>query len=195
MMRPLKTTRDKIISVARIVFANLSVYKTTMEDIAKASKIGRRTIYSYFKSKDELYTEVVNSEVNAILIKLKAVTKTAEPAHKKLIELFITRMKAVEELSMKNVSLRKDFLNNIDRIEGLRKNLDTKETEIIGLILKEGNSNTCFKIDNPESLSFIIQHALKSLEVPFIKDGFGDWSWQTLTIFYQTLLEGIQKKT
>ncbi|MFB6317787.1 TetR/AcrR family transcriptional regulator [Saccharicrinis sp. FJH54] len=192
-MKSLKTTRDKIVSVARIVFANLSVYKTTMEDIAKASKIGRRTIYSYFGSKEELYSEVVNVEINSILVKLKAVTRTKETPDKKLQAIFSTRMKAVEHLSMKNESLRKDFLNNIDRIENLRKNLDIKESELLALILTEGIETGMFVIEAPERLAFVIQRSLKALEVSFIKDAFGDWSWETLHIYYKTILRGIHK--
>ncbi|MFC0875748.1 TetR/AcrR family transcriptional regulator [Saccharicrinis sp. FJH2] len=192
-MKSLKTTRDKIVSVARIVFANLSVYKTTMEDIAKASKIGRRTIYSYFGSKEELYSEVVNVEINSILVKLKAVTRTQHAPDIKLNEIFIARMKAVEHLSMNNESLRKDFLNNIDRIENLRKNLDIKETELIGNILKEGIENEDFELKNPDRLAFVLQRSLKAMEVPFIKDAFGEWSWETLDLYYKTLLKGIHK--
>ncbi|MFB6340278.1 TetR/AcrR family transcriptional regulator [Saccharicrinis sp. FJH62] len=192
-MKSLKTTRDKIVSVARIVFANLSVYKTTMEDIAKASKIGRRTIYSYFGSKEELYSEVVNVEINSILVKLKAVTRTQHAPYIKLNEIFIARMKAVEHLSMKNESLRKDFLNNIDRIENLRKNLDIKETELIGNILKEGIETEDFELKDPDRLAFVLQRSLKALEVPFIKDAFGEWSWETLDVYYKTLLKGIHK--
>lgn len=191
-MKPLKTTRDKIVSVARIVFANLSVYKTTMEDIAKASKIGRRTIYSYFGSKEELYSVVVNTEINSILVKLRAVTKTDDLPEAKLQKIFAARMKAVEYLSMNNESLRKDFLNNIDRIDSLRKNLDQKETELLALILKEGIAAGTFKIPEPDRLAFIIQCSLKALEVPFIKDEFGMWSKQTLDVYYQTIVKGIQ---
>lgn len=44
-------TRDKLIEVARQLFTNKGVENTTMNDIAAASEKGRRTIYTYFKSK------------------------------------------------------------------------------------------------------------------------------------------------
>lgn len=192
-MRPLKTTRDKIVAVARIVFANLSVYKTTMEDIAKASKIGRRTIYSYFGSKEELYSAVVNTEINSILIKLKAVAKSNSDPKEKLVNIFRVRMKAVEELTMRNESLKKDFLSDMNRIENLRERLDEKETELIELILNEGVGNAEFIIDKPEKLALVIQRSLKSLELSFIKDSFGQWSTETLDVFTDTIIKGITK--
>lgn len=192
-MRPLKTTRDKIVSVARIVFANLSVYKTTMEDIARASKIGRRTIYSYFGSKEELYAEVVNTEIDSIIKKLTEVTQKPTNPSVKFKEFVEARMKAVQDLAMRNDSLKKDFINNIARVNEIRKRLDQKEISLIEGILKQGMTSKKFKIDDIENLAFAIQASLKSLEVPFIKDSFGSWSKQTTETYTKTLLNGINK--
>ena len=51
-------TRQKLVDVARQLFAKNGVANTTMNDIAKASGKGRRTLYTYFKSKDELAIQV-----------------------------------------------------------------------------------------------------------------------------------------
>ena len=49
-------TKAKLVDVARQLFAKMGVENTTMNDIALASKKGRRTLYTYFKSKeDNLY--------------------------------------------------------------------------------------------------------------------------------------------
>ena len=48
-------TRDMLVDVARQLFARMGVDNTTMNDIAQASKKGRRTLYTYFKSKNEIY--------------------------------------------------------------------------------------------------------------------------------------------
>ena len=45
-------TRAKLVDVARQLFAKNGVDDTTMNDIAVASKKGRRTLYTYFKSKE-----------------------------------------------------------------------------------------------------------------------------------------------
>ena len=43
-------TRDKLIEIARQLFAHKGIENTTMNDIASASDKGRRTIYTYFLS-------------------------------------------------------------------------------------------------------------------------------------------------
>lgn len=192
-MRPLKSTRDRIIQVARIVFANLSVYKTTMEDIARASRIGRRTIYSYFKSKDELYNEVVDFEINNIILKLRDIVSASGQADEKLKSFFAKRMEAVKELTNRNSSIKKDFADNIGRIENIRKPLDEGETTLLKKILDEGNQKGDFSIENTAMVALIIQNQLKSLETLFIKDNFGSQSQQILRIVTQTVLKGIAK--
>jgi len=59
-------TRIKLVDVARQLFAQNGVENTTMNDIALASKKGRRTLYTYFKNKDEIYSAVVESELDIL---------------------------------------------------------------------------------------------------------------------------------
>ena len=51
-------TREMLIDVARQLFAREGVDNTTMNDIAKASQKGRRTLYTYFKNKHDIYTAI-----------------------------------------------------------------------------------------------------------------------------------------
>ena len=59
-------TRAKLVDVARQLFAKNGVDDTTMNDIAVASKKGRRTLYTYFKSKEDIYMAVVESELEML---------------------------------------------------------------------------------------------------------------------------------
>lgn len=76
-------TRDKFIEVARQLFARKGVDNTTMNDIASASDKGRRTIYTYFKSKKEIFNAVVESESDNLLRRLHLVLmKPVSPEEK-----------------------------------------------------------------------------------------------------------------
>ena len=66
-----KKTREKFIEVARQLFARKGVENTTMNDIASASDKGRRTIYTYFKSKREIFNAVIDNESEQLLVKLR----------------------------------------------------------------------------------------------------------------------------
>ena len=47
-------TRQTLVDVARKLFAKQGLENTTMNDIAVASGKGRRTIYTYFKTKEDI---------------------------------------------------------------------------------------------------------------------------------------------
>ncbi len=55
-------TREKLIDVARQLFVHKGIENTTMNDIAAASDKGRRTIYTYFKNKREIYNAVIERQ-------------------------------------------------------------------------------------------------------------------------------------
>jgi TetR/AcrR family transcriptional regulator, regulator of mycofactocin system len=52
--RPPSTTHDEVSRVALELFAHRGFEETTMEDIADALAIGRRTLFRYFRSKNDL---------------------------------------------------------------------------------------------------------------------------------------------
>lgn len=78
-------TRDMLVDVARQLFARMGVDNTTMNDIAQASRKGRRTLYTYFKSKNEIFLAVVESELDQLYKVLLEVTSRNIPADDKLV--------------------------------------------------------------------------------------------------------------
>ena len=53
-----------LIEVARQLFAENGKKDVTMNDIAAASKKGRRTLYTYFNNKEEIYRAVIDKELD-----------------------------------------------------------------------------------------------------------------------------------
>ena len=52
--------RQNIIDAAEIVFFSKGYDMTKMEDVAKEAEFSKGTLYLYFKSKEELYLEIVS---------------------------------------------------------------------------------------------------------------------------------------
>lgn len=102
-------TRAKLVDVARQLFAKKGVEDTTMNDIAQASKKGRRTLYTYFKSKEQIYMAVVESELEMLSDQLeKTATKPISP-DQKILELIMTHLDAIKMVVYRNGTLRADF--------------------------------------------------------------------------------------
>ncbi len=166
-------TRDMLVDVARQLFARMGVDNTTMNDIAQASQKGRRTLYTYFKSKNDIYQAVVESEMNKLYEMLLDVANKDLPADEKLMTFLYTRLSTVKAIVFRNGTLRANFFRDIWRVEKVRKEFDLRETEIIRNILEDGVKEGIFQMPNVEITASILHHALKGLEVPYIRGQMG----------------------
>ena len=167
-------TRAKLVDVARQLFAKKGVEDTTMNDIAQASKKGRRTLYTYFKSKEQIYMAVVESELEMLSTQMeKAASKPVSP-DKKILELIMTHLDAIKMVVDRNGTLRADFFRDIWRVEAMRKEFDRKETALFRRVLHEGKEQNLFDIDNVEITADILHYCIKGIEVPYIRGQIGE---------------------
>lgn len=167
-------TRAKLVDVARQLFAKKGVEDTTMNDIAQASKRGRRTLYTYFKSKEQIYMAVVESELEMLSTQMeKAASKPVSP-DKKILELIMTHLDAIKMVVYRNGTLRADFFRDIWRVEAMRKEFDRKETALFRRVLHEGKELNLFDIDNVEITADILHYCIKGIEVPYIRGQIGE---------------------
>ena len=145
-------TREKLIEVARQLFAHKGVENTTMNDIAAASDKGRRTIYTYFKNKREIYNAVIERESDNIVEKLREVQVSNLPPEEKLKIGLKKRFEIIAQLSTRQDSIRTLFIRDIRRIERIRRLARSKETEILNSILDEGVKTNVFDPDQAKRL-------------------------------------------
>ena len=190
-------TRDKLIDVARQLFARIGVENTTMNDIAMASEKGRRTLYTYFNNKMEIYTAVIESELNWLYSSLEAVTHKVLPADEKLLEFILTRLESIKHVVFRNGTLRADFFRDIWRVENVRKSFDKKEIACIRNILDDGVEQGTFEISDTQSMAVVLHHAFKGLEVPYIRGimpGFSSSDRSGVDSIVNLLFNGIKRK-
>lgn len=167
-------TRAKLVDVARQLFAKKGVEDTTMNDIAAASKKGRRTLYTYFKSKEQIYMAVVESELEALSAKMSEVAKRDVPPDVKILDLIAAHLNVIKEVVFRNGTLRANFFRDIWRVEAVRKNFDLNEISLLRTVLEEGKRQGLFDIDNVEITADIIHYCIKGIEVPYIRDQIGE---------------------
>ena len=166
-------TKARLVDVARQLFAKMGVENTTMNDIALASKKGRRTLYTYFKSKDEIYLAVVESELDILSDMMKRVAEKNISPDKKIIEMIYTRLDAVKEVVYRNGTLRANFFRDIWRVEKVRKKFDTKEMVLFKGVLQEGKDKGVFHIDDVDMTASLVHYCVKGIEVPYIRGHIG----------------------
>jgi len=162
-------TKAKLVDVARQLFAKMGVENTTMNDIALASKKGRRTLYTYFKSKEDIYMAVVETELDILSDMMKRVAEKDISPDEKMMEMIYTRLDAVKEVVFRNGTLRANFFRDIWRVEKVRKRFDAKEIQLFEDVLCEGVEKGVFQIDDIEMTAAIVHYSVKGIEVPYIR--------------------------
>ncbi len=190
-------TRDKFIEVARQLFARKGVENTTMNDIASASDKGRRTIYTYFKSKREIFNAVIESETDQLLGKLRLIVAHPASPEEKLRAYIECRFETMKEIVSRNGSLRAGFFRDIRKVDRARNIINQKEVSLLRSILEEGVESGDFVISDLTHYAVIITQALQGLDVPYIRDNLSDRGIDKAMLKdYMTnlLLNGIKKR-
>ena len=144
-----------------------------MNDIALASGKGRRTVYTYFSSKEEVYYAVIEGELERLSDKLDEVASKKIRPQEKIIELIYTHLSMIKETVVRNGNLRAEFFRNIWTVEKVRKNFDEDEIELFRKVYAEGKADGEFDIDNVDLVADITHYCIKGLEVPFIYGRLG----------------------
>ncbi|WP_276911982.1 TetR/AcrR family transcriptional regulator [Hallella colorans] len=169
----IKKTRQKLVDVARQLFAKNGVASTTMNDIALASGKGRRTLYTYFSRKEDIYYAVIESELDRLSDKMEEVAAKNIHPQDKVIELIYTHLSSIRETVVRNGNLRAEFFRNIWSVEKVRKNFDEDEIGIFRKVYTEGKAQGEFDIDDVELVADITHYCIKGLEVPYIYGRLG----------------------
>ena len=161
-------TRNLLVDIARQLFANKGFENTTMNDIAIASEKGRRTLYTYFKSKEEIYYAVIHTELERLYERMNEVARKDISPEEKMIQLIYTHLEIVKEAVYRNGTLRAEFFRDIWKIEQVRKNFDKSEIMLFRRVMNEGVDKGVFDIKNVKLIAEITHFCLKGCEVPYI---------------------------
>ncbi len=193
MSKKMTNTKKMLIEVARELFALHGKKEVTMNDIAEASKKGRRTLYTYFTNKEEIYKAVIDRELETVLERLNKVSNEAKEPDVKLTNHIITHLDAIKDVVNRNGSLRADFFHDIYEVERTRRKIDIKEQALIKKILADGVEKKLFKRMDVELSSIVLFYAIKGLEVPYIRQNISDSFEQNKDYIVEFVLRGIKK--
>ncbi len=161
-------TREQLIKVARRLFALKGIENITMSDIAAEAQRSRRTVYTYFKSKEELLEASIEMEVNKISSAITKVAMSDLSPDKKIIRLIFVRLHATRSVIRRNSRLSSEYFNNTWIIEHLRHTFDSKEIALFRSIIAEGKHQGIFSVESPDLAARFLHFCLKGIEVPYI---------------------------
>jgi len=163
--------KERIIEAARIVFAKYGYKKTTMDDIAIGAQKGKSSIYYYFKSKEEIFEAVVETESKLLFDDILRSINHPIPAKEKFRIYVFTRLNKIRELSNFYDVLEYNFISPLEFIEELQVKYYQREISILQDILTEGVKKREFNIQDTEIAAIALVTAIKGLETPLIIRG------------------------
>jgi AcrR family transcriptional regulator len=164
-------TREKLIDVARQLFAHKGIDNTTMNDIANASDKGRRTIYTYFKNKREIYNAVIERESDQIVAELKRISEDKQLCPKEKLKKYLS-MRCNHSATSASLydSLKQFFSRDYKRVDRIRKLAYEKESVIFEHILEEGVTKGDFNREQVQYLKVFLPKLLQGMDLIGIDD-------------------------
>jgi AcrR family transcriptional regulator len=186
--------RKNIIDIARDIFSHFGFRKTTMEEIALATRKGKSSIYYYFSSKEEIFKAVVEKEAEELKSELTRKISDIEDPIERLKVYITVRMRKLNKLTNFYTALKSDYLSHLEFIEEIRKSYDLDEVKIVSGIIQEGIERGKFAVEDPHLSAVAIVTAMKGLEVPlFINKEHGNFEVR-LSSLINFLFYGIVKR-
>ncbi len=169
-------TREKLIEVARQLFAHKGIENTTMSDIATASEKGRRTIYTYFKNKREIYNAVIEKESEQVVGRLREIFAIDMNPLEKLMRFIDVRIDIVEETirhERESPVLRTLMVRDVRRMERIRNLAVEKEIEMLRQIMDDGVNMGLFSRERINDAFMAMIMMFQGIELSIMRNNFG----------------------
>jgi AcrR family transcriptional regulator len=158
--------KNSIVESATIYFSKYGFHKTTMDEIAKHIHKAKGVIYYYFKSKEELFNEVLKQELNNVKMELSKIINSGKDYLTIIKNYFLTRLKLLSTAANYHETLKADFFEKYNFVKDVRDDFARFEYNQLYLIFKKGNSEGRLDIKNVKSTVNMVMMLLNSIELP-----------------------------
>ena len=160
--------------VAARLFGKYGFHKTSMDEIARIARKAKGSLYYHFKSKEELFTAVVQVELENLKAQLLPIVENNTlAADQKMKQYLLKRMEVLNASSNYRETLTADFYERFDFLSQMRNNLDNWERIQIKKIIQQGIDENRF-VDLSDKIDMILDVFImvqKGLEIPFFLQG------------------------
>ena len=153
-----KTSSDKrkrILIAAVKVFSEKGFHKAKVEEIAEAADVGKGTVYEYFKSKEEIFVEMLKAGHEIYTKKTLTHLKRATNAQEKLFKTIEIHFKFIEEHQNLARVMFKEH-NEIKNLDEIAHKHRMGKVKFLEEVITEGVEKGEFKTQNPSITAALI---------------------------------------
>lgn len=193
--------KEKILAGADKLFQKYGLAKTTMEDIAKEAGKGKSTLYYYFRSKEEIFDAIIQTEKDRFFGEIQEAVANATTAKEKLNVFVTVRFKRVKEWTNLYKVMVQETIEAFDTeatnmTARYRKQCGVKDRSIIKSILQYGIITGEFRVFSEseiDMMSFIFMSCQHGLELDLVIYDRLDEMLNNLQFFQEIMIGGIKR--
>lgn len=186
--------RDAILHAAWGLIRHYGYSKTTIDDIAKRAKVGKGTVYLYFKSKTEIMlalTDLTNQRITSELERIASENKSPQERLRacvlyRVMTLFdlVNRYPHSEDVI---ASILPEIVERLDRYV-------RRHGELLGQIVREGCSSGMLVSEDPELTGQLLASLFEFLTPPYYRFKSRKSLEQFTGEIVDLMLNGLKKK-
>ena len=123
--------KEKIVQAAITTFSKYGYDKTRMDDIAKSAKLGKGTLYLYFKSKEELFYDISENSIKELKEQLSKLFSKKEDLVQDAEKFYVEYHNLIHD--SEQVSF--EMIAESSRNPKLRKALYEQRMKVYGIVI------------------------------------------------------------
>lgn len=134
-----QSTKDTIVQVAGTLFAKYGFYKTSMDEVAKVARKAKGSLYYHFRSKEDLFKEVLSRELDGVKSGLMEVVKEHSGPNDRLIFYYLkNRMELLAKAEIYHETLKADLNERFAFLDDVRTQFSLWEKNFFKNIVQKG---------------------------------------------------------
>lgn len=167
--------RTQILDAAQKRFAHYGLSKVTMDEIAGDLHMSKAALYYYFKTKEDVFREVIAREQNVFINLAEQIIQNNTNSSTKFRSYCCQRLQYINQLANLRLLGFQSWLDVKPLIADLFHSFYLQELSYVVRILKEGNEKGEFHVKSAEKSAELIMHVLHGAAVHFYKS-FNEFS-------------------
>lgn len=145
--------RERILKAALKLFPKQGFGNTKVSHLAEEAGIGKGTIYSYFKRKEDIFFYFLQREVEKLLTKLTSIINSSGDTREKVLALLLGQIKFHRTNKEFSQVLIKMYLSEIDKLSPEFINWHKEYLNFLVKILDDGKKNGNIRKDANSQIS------------------------------------------
>lgn len=131
-----KSTKEIILNLATELFLEKGYPSVSMDDVAKQSNVTKATVYYYYKTKADLFTDAMGRLMLRIAERIEVILATEEPLKDQLFHLAKVHLQATVDINI-NAFMKEAKISLSDEQQALMKEAEDKMYGVLEAALKK----------------------------------------------------------